>query len=184
MRCVMMMQKKCQTQEWVVVRKWQGVKWNGWIKSKNENDGEAKNTKRSDDPLKSNMKWSHIVNECNDGNDNDTKILRERSLISFSKYTTKWIQKMEDLGKLTYELSSANILNQVALKHQYTHLMTENIMHVHTCSYFSFLFIHFHFFLHIYKCTHNPKRWYQWWIDTLSSAKVTKSLSKEMTFSN
>ena len=61
----------------VVVRYEQGVKQKWWIKSKNENDGEANSTKRSDDPLKTNMKWSHIWNECNDGRDNDSKLLKE-----------------------------------------------------------------------------------------------------------
>ena len=58
---------------------------------------------------------------------------------------------MKGLRKLTYELSSTNILNEVTLKYQYTCPMMENTMHIHTCAYFSFLFIH-HFFLHIYKC--------------------------------
>ena len=50
---------------------------------------------------------------------------------------------MEGLEKLTYELSLTNILDQVSLKHQYTHPMMENIVHIHTYAYFSFLFIHF-----------------------------------------
>ena len=58
-------------------KKEQGVKQEWWIKSKNENDGEANNTKRSNDQLKSNMEWSYINNECNDGKDNDPKLLRE-----------------------------------------------------------------------------------------------------------
>ena len=55
----------------------QGAKRRWWIKSKNENDGEAKSTKRSEDLLKSNMKGSHICNECNDGRDNGREFLRE-----------------------------------------------------------------------------------------------------------
>ena len=43
----------------------------------NQKQNEAKNTKRSDEPLKSNMKWSHINDECNDGMDNDLEPLRE-----------------------------------------------------------------------------------------------------------
>ena len=43
----------------------------------NEDDGEANNMKRSNDPLKPNMKWSHINNERNDGRDNDQEFLRE-----------------------------------------------------------------------------------------------------------
>ena len=39
---------------------------------------------------------------------------------------------MKGLGKLTYELPSTNILNQVTLEHQYTYSMIENTMHIHT----------------------------------------------------
>ena len=50
---------------------------------------------------------------------------------------------MEGLGKLTYELPSTNILNQVTLEHQYTYSMMENTIHMSLL-----LFI---FFKHIYK---------------------------------
>ena len=45
------------------------------------------------DQLKSNMKWSHINNECNDGKDNDSEPLGEgHSSHSQRKDVTKWIQ--------------------------------------------------------------------------------------------
>ena len=68
-----------------------------------------------------------------------------------------------DLRKLTYELSTTNILDKITLRYQYTHSMMENAMHMHTCGYFSFPFILFFFFLFLYKCTYpkhkqiNPK---------------------------
>ena len=43
---------------------------------------------------------------------------------------------MEGIGKLTYELPSTNILNQVTLKHQYTHSMIENNAHAFFFSFF------------------------------------------------
>ena len=49
-----------------------------WITSNDKNDSETMNMwKKSGDQLKSNMKWSHINNEYNDGNDNDSESLRE-----------------------------------------------------------------------------------------------------------
>ena len=50
---------------------------------------------------------------------------------------------MKGLGKLTYELPSTNILNQVTLEHQYTYSMMEEY---HTCAYY-FSFILFYFIL-------------------------------------
>ena len=48
----------------------------GWITSNDKDDSEIMNIrKKSDDRLKSNMEWSHINNECNDGNDNDIESL-------------------------------------------------------------------------------------------------------------
>ena len=53
------------------------MKQKEWIESKNEDDSEANNTKWSNDPLKSNMKWSHVTKERNDGMGNDLKLLKE-----------------------------------------------------------------------------------------------------------
>ena len=96
---------------------------------------------------------SHINNECNDGNDNDLELLGEGHSSYSQKDMTKWIQIKEDLRKLTYGLSTTNILNKVTLGYQYTHQTMENTMHIHTCAYFPFVFIHF-FLLHIYRCTY------------------------------
>ena len=65
---------------------------------------------------------------------------------------------MEGLGKLTYELSSTNILNQVTLKHQYTHSMIENNTHmwfsIFFFIFFSIFFIFSFFFFNIYTNVH------------------------------
>ena len=43
--------------------------------------------KRSGDRLKSNMKWSHINNECNNGKNNDSESLGEgHSSLSQNRY--------------------------------------------------------------------------------------------------
>ena len=136
----------------------------------NEDDGEAKHIKRSEDPLKFNMKWSHINNECNDGKDNDLKPLGKGHSSHFlTKYVTKWIQRSEDPKKLTYELSTTNILDKVTLWYLYTCSMIENTIHIHTYAYFSFLFIFsififhfsFFFFFYIYTNVHtlNVNKW-------------------------
>ena len=54
----------------------------------------------SDDPLKSNMKGSHINNERNDGMDNDPKLLREGYSSRSQNIQQKWIQRMKNLGKM------------------------------------------------------------------------------------
>ena len=51
---------------------------------------------------------------------------------------------MEGLKNLTYELPSTNILNQVTLKHRYTHSMMENNKHMRL------FFFHFIFFFLTY----------------------------------
>ena len=123
-------------------------------------------TNKSDDQLKSNMEWSHINNECNDGNDNDLESLGEGYSSHSQRNMTKWMQRKEDLRKLTYELSTINILDKMTIIYQYTRSMMENTMHIHTCAYFNFFSpfkFFFSFFLHIYKCTYpehkqmNPK---------------------------
>ena len=53
------------------------MKWKWWIRSENEDDDGTNNTNRSSDQLKSDMKWSHINNERNDGRDNDLELLGE-----------------------------------------------------------------------------------------------------------
>ena len=70
------------------------MKQRGWIKSNDEDDSETMNIQRkNDDQLKSNMKWSHINNECNDGKENDPKPLGEgHSSHSQRKDVTQWIQ--------------------------------------------------------------------------------------------
>ena len=112
-----------------------------------------------------NMKWSHINNESNDGMDNDPKPLGEGySPHSLIKDVMKWIQRKNDIEKLTCELSPKNILDKMTIGYQYTCSMMENTMHIHTYAYFSFYFIFFPFsfffififFLHIHKCTY-PK---------------------------
>ena len=153
MRCVRMMWRKCQTgNKRVVVRKWQGVRWGWWIKSKNEDDGEAKNTKRNDDPLKSNMRWSHINNECNDGKDNDTKLLRE----SHSSHS----QNTWNLNTNNERSRKAHIRALINKHTQWSNPQTSIYMpndgeyyaHTHVLiflffsfSFFSFV-LHFHFF--------------------------------------
>ena len=148
------------------------MKWNGWIKSKNENDGEAKNKKRSDDPLKSNMKWSHIVNECIDGNDNDPESLREGHSSHSQRNMTKWIKRNKDPRKLTYELSittylikwpsNINIYTQWwRILRTYTHVLIFLFF-----SLFSSFFLVFFFYIYTNAHTLNmkkkkPKRWYQ-----------------------
>ena len=71
---------------------------------------------------------------------------------------------MEGLGKLTYELSSTNILNQVTLKHQYTHSMIENNTHMRFFfsflffiffKYFSFFFIFFYIYTNVHTLNMN-----------------------------
>ena len=43
--------------------------------------------KKDGDRLRSNMKWSHINNECNDGKDNDSESLGEgHSSLSQNRY--------------------------------------------------------------------------------------------------
>ena len=73
---------------------------------------------------------------------------------------------MEGLGKLTYELSLTNILDKMNLKYHYTRSMMENVMHIHTCAYFSlfFIFVFSFYFFYIYINAHtlnmnkiNPK---------------------------
>ena len=72
---------------------------------------------------------------------------------------------MEGLRKLTYELSTTNILDKIALRYQYTRSMMENTMRIHTCAYFSLFFFFSIFFLfYIYTDVHtlnmnkiNPK---------------------------
>ena len=49
---------------------------------------------------------------------------------------------MEGLRKLTYELSSTNILNKVTLEHQYTHSMMENTKHMRLLFFFFFIFFY------------------------------------------
>ena len=126
---------------------------------------------------------SHVNNECNDGMDDDPELLRESHSSHSQNIWQKWIQRMKGLGKLAYELSSTNILNEVTLKYQYTRPMMENTMHIHTCAYFSFLFIH-HFF-YIYTNAHplNINKWAPNMISTMDRHTL-KTLSNEMTFSN
>ena len=52
---------------------------------------------------------------------------------------------MKGLGKLTCELPSINILNEVTLEHQYTNSMEKNIVNIHTYV-FIYLFVLFYFF--------------------------------------
>ena len=104
---------------------------------------------KSDYQLKSNMEWSHINNECNDGNDNDLESLGEGYSSHSQRNMTKWIQKKEDPRKLTYELSTTNILNKMTLKYQYTCPTMEDTMHIHTCAFFFFSFF-FQFFQVLY----------------------------------
>ena len=49
-------------------------------------------TKKSGDRLKSNMKWSRINNECNDGKDNDSESLGEGYSSHSQRDMTKRIQ--------------------------------------------------------------------------------------------
>ena len=54
------------------------MKRRGWIKSNDEDDNETMNIwRKSDDQVKSNIKWNHINNKCNDGKDNDAEPLGE-----------------------------------------------------------------------------------------------------------
>ena len=39
------------------------------------------------------MEWSHIKNECNDGNDNDPESLGEGHSSHSQRNMTKWIQR-------------------------------------------------------------------------------------------
>ena len=69
-------------------------------------------TKKCGDRLKSNMKWSHINNEYNDGKDNDSESLGEgHSSLSQNRHD-KVIQIIWDLRELTYELPITNILDK------------------------------------------------------------------------
>ena len=111
--------------------------------------------RKSDDQLKSNIEWSHINNECNDGKDNNPETLGEGHSSHFQRSMTKWKQRKDDLRKLTCELSITNILNKMTLRYQYIRSMMENTMYIHTCAYFSFLFILIHhFFFYIYINAH------------------------------
>ena len=135
------------------------VKWRRWIKSNDEDDSETMNTKKSDDQLKLNMEWSHINNDCNDRKDNDLEPLGEGHSSHSQRDMTKWIQRKNDLRKLIYELSPTIILNKMIIQYQFTRSMMENTMHIHTCAYFSFLFIffiHFFFIFFTYIQMHTP----------------------------
>ena len=114
--------------------------WRGWWRN-NEY------TKKIDDKLKSNMEWSHINNKCNDEKDNDLEPLGEGHSFHSQRNMKKLIQRKEDLRKLTYELSTTNILDKMTLRYQYTHSMMENTMHIHTCAYFYFIFIYLFIYL-------------------------------------
>ena len=98
--------------------------------------------------IKSNMKWSHINNECNDGRDNELEPIGEDHSSHSKKHMTKWIQRRECLGKLIYEPLPTNILDKVTLGYQYT-CQWGRIL----CTYTHVLiFLFFSFFLCIYKC--------------------------------
>ena len=148
-RYVRMTHRKCQIGNKGRCKK----RTRGEMRMMNQKQNEAKNTKRSDEPLKSNMKWSHISNECNDGRDNDPEYLRGHSSHFQNTWQSEYKEK-EDLKKLTYELSTTNILDKITLRYQYTHSMMENAMHIHTWAYFSFPFIFFSFFPYIYTNAH------------------------------
>ena len=107
------------------------------------------------------MEWSHVNNEYNnDGNDNDPEYLGEGHSSYSQRDMAKWIQRKEDVRKLTYELSITTILNKMTLIYQYTRSMIENTMHIHTCAYFFFFYFLFHFF-YIYTNAHslNINKW-------------------------
>ena len=102
-----------------------------------------------------NMKWSHINNESNDEMNNDPEPLREgHSSHCLTKDVTKWIQRKNDIGKLTCELSPTNILDEMTIGYQYTCSMMENTMYIHTCAFFFsyhfFFLLHFIFFILIF----------------------------------
>ena len=117
--------KEVPNLEWVVVRKEQMVKWRWWIESKSEDNGEMQNMKSSDDPLKSNMKGSHINNERNDGKANDPELLRESHSSHSQNIRQNEYIKWRVSGS-SHTNSSKNILNKMTLEHQYTCSMMEN----------------------------------------------------------
>ena len=152
--------------------------------------------KKSDDQLKSNMEWSHINNERNDGNDNDPKSLGKSHSSYSQRNMTKWIQRKEDLRQLTYELSPTIILNKVILGYQYTHPTMENTMHIDTCLFFIFFIFHFSFYFYIHTNAYTPNinKWTpkmisikdrhtlkcnknSLWRDDLLKLKISKSVS-------
>ena len=98
------------------------------------------------------MELSHINNECNDGRDNNPEPLGEgHSSHSLTKDVTKRIQrKKNDLGKLTYELSSTNILDKMTIRYQYTRSMMENARHIHTCTYYCYCCCCYYYYYYYY----------------------------------
>ena len=166
-----------------------------WITSNDEDDSETMDIWRkvvidSDQT----MKWSHINNECNDENDNDLESLGEGHSSHSQRNMTKWIQRKWDLKKLTYKLSTTNILAKMTLRYQYTRSMMENTMHIHTCGFF-FHFFHIYIY-YIYTNAHtlNINKWTpkmisikdrhtlkcnknSLWRDDLLKLKISKSVS-------
>ena len=146
--------------------------WRGWWRN-NEY------TKKSGDQLKSNMEWSHINNEHNDGNDNDPESLREdHSSHSLTKDVTsehkeKRISESTHMNshQQTYSIKwPSNIYIHAQwwrILCKYTHVLIFLIFSFFSFSFFSFFIFYFILFLHIYKCTcpeHKQNKlqiWYQ-----------------------
>ena len=138
--------------------------------------------------INSNQTWSesHINNECNNGNDNDPESLGEDHSSHSQRDKTKRIQITQDPTKLTYELSTTNILDkndpQISI---YT--LNDQEYYAHTHMYLFLFSFSFFLFLHIYKCTYPEHKQTSPKYDINNGqtrSKVTKTLSDKMTFSN
>ena len=136
------------------------MKQREWIESKNEDDSEANNTKWSNDPLKSNLKWSHITKERNDGRGNDPKLLREghssySQNIRQSEYKWWRVSKSSHTNshQQTYSIKWPSDINIHILndREYYTRPFYFSLFHFFYFFISSFLFSFLFLFYHIYK---------------------------------
>ena len=161
------------------------MKQKEWIESKNEDDSEANNTKWSNDPLKSNLKWSHITKERNDGMGNDLKLLKEghsshSQNVRQIEYKELRVSKSSPTNshQQTYSIKwplniNIHILND---REYYTHVLFIFLFSIFFYFFISsFLFSFFFTYIQtgiLWTQTKKPQRWGQKWINMLSNANV------------
>ena len=155
----------------------------GW----DEDDREANNTKWSNDPLKSNLKWSHITKERNDGRGNDPKLLRGghssySQNIRQSEYKWWRVSKSSHTNshQQTYSIKWPSDINIHILndREYYTRPFYFSLFHFFLFFYFIIFIFIFIFILPYIQTgilrtqTKKPQRWGQKWINMLSNANV------------